>query len=138
MGTAPPKGAIGGTANFEGGNMRIRKLVAVLATASVAFWTPSIVPVKAGAVGCGVPVTEYRTIDTAFATAPVVVPCPTGHAPSPWPVIVVFAGTASVMLNAALVWNTQCRELTSQEAMTSAFLPLLGIAFNAQASKCRR
>jgi len=34
------------------------------------------------------------------------------------------------------VWNTQCRELTSQEAMTSAFLPLIGIALDAQASKC--
>ncbi len=118
--------------------MRIRKLVAVLATASLAFWTPSIMPAKAIMVlgPCGVPVTQYRTIDSAFA-APIIAPCPTPHAPSPWPVIVVFVGTASVMLNAAIVWNTQCRELTSQEALTSAFLPLVGIAFDAQASKCR-
>jgi hypothetical protein len=111
--------------------MRIRKLVAVLATASLAFWTPSIIPVKALTI-CGL--TEYRTIDTAFAFVPC--PAPTPHAPSPWPVVAVFVGTASVILNAAIVWNTQCRELTSQEAMTSAFLPLIGIALDAQASKC--
>ncbi len=118
--------------------MRIRKLVAVLATASLAFWTPSIIPVKAFPTGCGVQLTVYRTIDTAFASAaPIIIPCPTPHAPSPWPVVVVFIGTASVILNAAIVWNTQCRELTSQEAMTSTFLPLIGIALDAQASKCR-
>ncbi|MGD0561992.1 MAG: hypothetical protein ABSA66_02795 [Roseiarcus sp.] len=123
-------------ASSVGGNMRIRKLVAVLATASLAFWTPSIIPVKAFSMGCGL-TTEYRTIDTAFATAaPVIIPCPTPHTPSPWPVVAVLVGTASVMLNAAIVWNTQCRELTSQEAMTSAFLPLIGIALDAQASKC--
>jgi hypothetical protein len=117
--------------------MRIRKLVAVLATAGLAFWTPSIVPVKATliSVGCGFTATQYRTVDTAYAG--VAIPCPT-HAPSPWPVIVLFVGTASVMLNAAIVWNTQCRELTSQEAMTSAFLPLVGIALDAQANKCHR
>ena len=118
--------------------MRIRKLVAVLATAGVAFWTPSIVPVKAvtSVVGCGVRTIQYRTIDTAYADG-LIIPCPT-HAPSPWPVIVLFVGTASVMLNAAIVWNTQCRELTSQEAMTSAFLPLVGIALDAQANQCHR
>jgi hypothetical protein len=118
--------------------MRIRKFIAVLATAGVAFWTPSIVPVKALPVGpCGFQVPYYRTIDTAFADG-YLAPCPTPHAPSPWPVVVVFVGTFSVMLNAAIVWNTQCRELTSQEAMTSAFLPLVGIALDAQASKCHR
>ncbi len=118
--------------------MRIRKLVAVLATAGLAFWTPSIVPVKATVthVGCGFAATQYRTIDTAYAG--VSLPCPPTHAPSPWPVIVLFVGTASVMVNAAYVWNTQCRELTSQEAMTSAFLPVVGWALNAQASKCHR
>ena len=112
--------------------MRIRKLVAVLAAASLAFWAPSIMPVKAG-IGCG-PVGEYHTIDTAYAYPDTSIPCPT-HAPS-WPAVAVFVGTVSVMLNAAIVWNTQCRELTSAEAMTSAFLPLIGIAFNAQTSKC--
>ena len=119
--------------------MRIRKLVAILATASLAFWTPSIVPVKAAYTlgGCGVStVTEYHAIDTAYANV-IAIPCPTSKAPSPWPVVVVFVGVASVMLNAAIVWNTQCRQLTSEEAMTSTFLPLIGIALDAQASKCR-
>jgi hypothetical protein len=40
------------------------------------------------------------------------------------------------MLNAAIVWNTQCRELSLNEAVTSAFLPLIGIAFDQHASKC--
>jgi hypothetical protein len=119
--------------------MRIRKLVAVLATAALAFWTPAIIPVKATvvSVGCGL-ILQYQAVDAAYAAAPLVAPCPPTHAPTPWPVIVVFASAASVMLNAAIVWNTQCRELTSQEAMTSAFLPLVGIALDAQASKCHR
>src|SRR5271169_6415294 len=100
--------------------MRIRKWVALAATASVAFWTPSVVPVKAGPVGCGiVPLGSYRTIDTAFADG---LPCPLGHAPSPWPAVTVIVGVVGVMVNAIYIWNTQCRELTSQEAMTSTFL----------------
>ena len=108
--------------------MRIRKLVAVLAAASLAVWAPSIIPAKA-IPGC---VSEYQTFDTAYAF----VPCPTPHAPTPWPAVAVLVGTVSVMLNAAIVWNTQCRELTSAEAMTSIFLPFIGIGFNVQTSKC--
>jgi hypothetical protein len=111
--------------------MRIRKLVAVFAAASLAFWAPSIIPAKA-VIGCGYAPVEYHAIDTAYAAA--YFPCP--HAPTPWPVVAVLVGTVSVMLNAAIVWNTQCRELTSAEAMTSTFLPLIGIALNAQTSKC--
>jgi hypothetical protein len=120
-----------------GENMRIRKVIAIAAAATLAFWAPSIIPMKTGAqafVGCGVS-GQYRTIDTAYA-GDGFVPCPANHI-APWPAIAVMVGVAGVMLNAAIVWNTQCRELTSQEAMTSAFLPLIGIAFNAQASKCK-
>jgi hypothetical protein len=114
--------------------MRIRKLIAVLAAASLAFWAPSIIPAKAFIVGCGLHATlEYQTIDTAYAG--VYVPCPT-HAPASWPTVAILVGTVSVMLNAAIVWNTQCRELTSAEAMTSTILPFIGIALNAQTSKC--
>ncbi len=114
--------------------MRMRKWVAVAATASIAFWTPSIVPVKATpGVGCGVP-TAYNTADTAYAGG---APCPVGgHVPSPWPVVVVIVGVVGVMANAAWIWHTQCRELTSEEAMTSTFLPFIGMAFDANASKC--
>jgi len=113
--------------------MRIRKWIALAATASVAFWTPSIVPVKAVTIGCGGSI-GYRTIDTAYAYS--YVPCPVSHTPSPWPAVAVIVGVVGVMTNAAWIWRTQCRELSSQEAVTSTFLPFIGMAFDAQASKC--
>ncbi len=91
--------------------MKIRKLVAVLAIASMAFWTPSLM-----------------STDAAKAS---------GHGVSPWPAVAVMVGAAGVMINAIYVWRTQCRELSSQEAVTSTFLPIIGMAFNAQANKCR-
>jgi hypothetical protein len=114
--------------------MRIRKWVALAATASIAFWTPSVVPVKATTGGCGVP-TGYNTADTAYAFE--YIPCPV-HASSPWPAVTVIVGVVGVMVNAIYIWNTQCRELSSQEAVTSTFLPFVGMAFDAQASKCHR
>ncbi|MGA2493422.1 MAG: hypothetical protein ABSF67_10775 [Roseiarcus sp.] len=116
--------------------MRFRKWVALAATASIAFWTPSIIPVKASYTGCVVP-TGYRTVDTAYATE-LPLPCPVSHTPSPWPAVTVIVGVVGVMVNAIYIWNTQCRELTSQEAVTSTFLPFIGMAFDAQASKCHR
>ena len=93
-----------------GAHMKIRKQVAVLAIAALAFSTPSIVPAECAWF-------------TTWA--------------SPWPAVAVFVGVAGVMTNAAWVWHTQCRELSSQEAMTSTFLPFVGMAFDAHASKCR-
>jgi len=120
--------------------MKIRRFVAVLATATLAFWTPSVVPVKAKfSGGCGVlvPHLEFQTIDTAYAGGPFIpVPCPGGS--SPWPAVAVIVGVVGVMTNAAWVWNTQCRELTSNEAMLSSFLPFIGMIFDAQASQCHR
>ncbi|MGA2492296.1 MAG: hypothetical protein ABSF67_05025 [Roseiarcus sp.] len=60
------------------------------------------------------------------------------HAASPWPAFFIIGGAASVILNAAIVWNSQCRELSSQEAATSFFLPGVGIAFDAQVNKCKK
>jgi hypothetical protein len=60
------------------------------------------------------------------------------HASSAWPAFAIIGGAASTILNAVIVWNTQCRELTSEEAMNSAFLPLVGIAFDDQNNKCKR
>jgi hypothetical protein len=119
--------------------MRIRKWVALAATASVAFWTPSVVPVKAQLVRCGVENPAFRTADTAYAAEPGFIPCPIGHGGgSPWPAVTVIVGVVGVMVNAIYIWNTQCRELTSQEAVTSTFLPFVGMVFDAQASKCHR
>ena len=92
-----------------GADMKIRKQVAVLAIAALALSTPSIVPANAHGY----------------------------YWPSPWPAVTVIVGVVSVMFNAAWIWRTQCRELSSQEAMTSTFLPFVGMAFDAQASKCR-
>jgi hypothetical protein len=114
--------------------MRIRKWVALAATAGLAFWTPSIVPVKASICGA---FNGYQTVDTAYAVTPC--PVPAGHVGgSPWPAVTVIVGVVGVMVNAIYIWNTQCRELSSQEAVTSTFLPFIGIAFDAQASKCHR
>ncbi len=107
--------------------MRIRRWVALSATASIAFWTPSVAPVKADPIACS-------TILGSSCPVPL-----SAHAssPSPWPAVVVIVGVVGVMTNAAWVWHTQCRELSSQEAMTSTFLPFVGMAFDAHASKCR-
>ena len=55
-----------------------------------------------------------------------------------WPAFYVMGGTASVMLDAAIVWNTQCRELTGGEAMASFFLPVVGFVFDQNDNKCKR
>jgi hypothetical protein len=55
-----------------------------------------------------------------------------------WPAFYIIGAAASVMLDAAIVWNTQCRELTSQEAFASAFLPVVGFAFDTYDNKCKR
>jgi hypothetical protein len=89
--------------------MKIHKLVAVVAIVGLASSTASIAPANAHGY----------------------------HWASPWPAAAVMVGVAGVMTNAAYVWHTQCRELSSQEAVTSTFLPFVGMAFDAHASKCR-
>jgi hypothetical protein len=98
--------------------MRTGRQFAVLATTALAFLAPSVVATPIGA-------------DTAYAHS-------AWNAWSAWPAVYIMAGAGSVIANAAYVWNTQCRELSSREAATSAALPFVGIAFDAQASKCRR
>jgi len=121
------------------------KFVATLSIASFALVVPTFTPVvttTASAVSCGV-TQNNLTWGSAFA-GPGPIPCPPLPAKllpkqmalNPAPVFVLFGGVASVMLNAAWVWKTQCRELTSQEAETSTFLPLIGIFFDKQASQC--
>jgi hypothetical protein len=110
------------------------------------FWAPSILPAKAALgvlPGCG----RWFLAPPVLAPAPTVaiaepimrrlVVCPSpAHATAPYAPFAVVAGAASIMLNAAIVWNTQCRQLSLDEAMTLAFLPLIGIAFDQHASKC--
>ena len=56
---------------------------------------------------------------------------------NPWPAFLIIGAVASVEFDAAIVWHTQCRELTSQEAMTAFFLPVVGIAFDEKDNKCK-
>jgi hypothetical protein len=59
------------------------------------------------------------------------------HGVNPWPAFLIIGAVASVELDAAIVWHSQCRELTSQEAFTSFFLPVVGIALDGYDNKCR-
>jgi len=119
------------------------KFVATLSIASLALVAPTFTPVATSSalgINCGIaPVnpTMNSTWGSAFA-APAPIPCPLpARGPfNPTPVFVLFGGVASVILNSAIVWKTQCRELTLQEAQTSTFLPLIGIFFDKQASLC--
>ena len=120
--------------------MSVRKLV-VTAIAAFAFVVaPSIVPIKPAATPVRVaflspcaPV-SWMPVDTAHAQ----VPCgaPIAAAPT-WPIIAGMLSVGSVILNAAIVSQTQCRELTQQEAVTSLLLPFVAIAMNQQKSKCK-
>jgi hypothetical protein len=115
--------------------MKLRKIVATITIAALFFWAPSAIPVKATGIGIGCGGFSWLTADTALAGV-VFIPCPTPTAPTPWVPIVIGASVVSVMLNALIVSKTQCRELTSQEAMSSIFLPFIGMAFNKQNNKC--
>jgi hypothetical protein len=122
--------------------MTLRKIVATIAMAAVFFWAPSLIPLPvtqapvrvASIAPCGVFIT-WRTADTAQAV-PAFTPCPIGSGPSPWAVVGIGAGVVSIIINGIVVAQTQCRELTSNEAMASFFLPFLGMAFNQQHNLC--
>jgi hypothetical protein len=115
--------------------MKFRKFVTLATLASMFFWAPSIVPVKAMPVhfGCGVHIV-WMPSDTAYAMPPPPVPCPTN---TPWAVYAIFGSAFSVILNSLIVAKTQCRELTAQEAALSALLPFLGIFWNKHKSACK-
>ena len=107
-----------------------RKLTTLLTIAAMFYWTPSVIPVvhlnQQAHADC--PAFNFTTWDTAYACiAHVAAPSNSIH---PWPAIVLIGGVVSIMLNAAIVWNTECRELTLGEAFTAGALPGVGIAIN--------
>ncbi len=116
---------------------RLRKVVATLVIAGVFFWAPSVIPVRASPpiTGCGVIQLTWQTADTAYAS-PLLVPCPPIHTPTPWPVIIGMLSVISVIVNAAIISKTQCRELTQQEAWSSVFLPFVGMLWDRHNNKC--
>jgi len=121
-----------------GVKMNFRKTVSTAIIAAMFFWAPSVIPVRAntGFIGCGGINGTWLTVDTAFATQPTPIPCPPVHTPLPWVVILFGAAAVSVILNAAIVSQTQCRELSQQEAWSSIFMPFFGIAFNQHNNMC--
>jgi hypothetical protein len=121
--------------NRNGGTLR--RLVATLVVAAVFFWAPSVIPVRAGppVTPCGMIPLTWQTADTAYAF-PLIVPCPPVHTPTPWPVIIGMLGAVSVIVNAAIISQTQCRELTQQEAWSSIFLPFVGMLWDQHINKC--
>jgi hypothetical protein len=121
--------------------MNLRKIVSTILVAAILFWAPSVIPARAvtgGLLGCGLTPLVMTTVDTAFAgmTVAPLVPCPPVHAPFPWFVVIFGAGVVSVILNAAIVGKTQCRELTFQEAWLSVVLPFIGIGLDQHNNKC--
>ena len=115
--------------------MRFKKSVAIADVARLFFWTPTIITANAGPVGCGL-TQNWLSFDTAFAAR--ALPCPGPVHGSAFPVFAILTGVVSVMFNAAVVWNTQCRELTHDEAVSSLALPFLGMAFNTQNNQCHK
>ena len=115
--------------------MNFRKIVATITIAAMALLAPAVIPARAVAVGpCGLPLTGWLPLDSALAV-PLPVPCPT-HTSTPWPVIGIALGTVSVIVNSIIIANTQCRQLTQQEAFASIFLPFIGMAMNGHHNHC--
>jgi len=102
--------------------MNLRKIITIIAVASLFFWAPSVIPVRAGvAIGpCGIqPV--WVTGDTAFAFVNPV-PCPTtGHGPTWVPFAIM--GYAGSIIFAAIVANARYHcQLTAAEAWSGGIL----------------
>jgi hypothetical protein len=127
-----------------GGHVKLRKKIATTVAAALFYSAPSFIPLRgtdapvrvAGILPtCGVTIV-WRTADTAEAFPAPVTPFPVVHGPTPWGVIGLGAAALSVIINGIVVSQTQCRELTQQEALTSIFLPFIGMAFNKHHSAC--
>ena len=111
--------------------MKHNRIITLAAIGSLFYWVPSVTPMapfmpKTAAYACVS--RDDLTFDTAFAGP--CLPIATSTASSPWPAIGIFASVVSVMANAVIVWHSECRELTSREAMTAMALPGIGIAIN--------
>ena len=121
-----------------------KRVLVAFGLAGLMSAAPAFVPLPqshsvkvASVAGCGVRVVT-RTIDSANAR-PLVVPCGVQVQPTttPWAGIIMGASVVSVMINAAIVYRTQCRELSFQEAYAST-LPVIGWFFNQQNNQCGR
>jgi hypothetical protein len=107
----------------RGGDHGFRKIVSTILIAAMLFFAPSMIPVKALPLPCGVPLTGLLPIDTAFA-APAIIPCPvapTSGAPPAW-WWAAFACPASIILSGIVANFRDNRQLTTAEAWTCGLL----------------
>ena len=124
--------------------MKFRKTISIAAMAAMFTLAPAVVPYPHMtpapvrlAVSTGCLSVVSLPADSAFAG--IATPCPVlGSNPSPWWAFGPMLGATSIIVNAAVVSNTQCRELTLSEALTSFALPFIGILFNDNNSHCGR
>jgi hypothetical protein len=108
--------------------MKIRKIISTILIAAMLFFAPSMIPVRAAGILCGVSVTsELLPLDTAFAAPPaIIIPCPpvAMHAPA-W-LWIAFACPASIILSGAVANFKDHRQLTYWEAWTCGLLYWFG------------
>ena len=109
-----------------------RQLVATAVAASLLYVAPTFTPVPtflSPEPAQATPCVGSITFGSAFAGC-LPAPVSSSHTPTPWAIIGLVAGVATLMFNAAYVWQTECRELTLDEAMTASALPVVGMAIN--------
>jgi len=119
---------------------KLKRVIATFAIGGLLSAAPAFVPLpqnkltKVAGPICGAVVT--RAIDSANAFP--FIPCPVQvqTTTTPWAAIISGASVVSVIINAAIIHQTQCRELTFQEAFTSMSLPVIGWFFNQQNNQC--
>ncbi len=76
------------------------------------------------------------TITSSQATPVIAAPVAVAHAggAAPWGLFAFGGAVVSLMIRAAVVWNTECRELTSEEAFTG--LAPIWPVFHKPMNKC--
>ena len=106
--------------------VKIRKVVSTILIATMLFFAPSMVPLRAGAA-VPFPCISWLPTDTAFAVA--IVPCPPApptHGYIPAWFWAAFACPASIILSGAVANFRDNRQLTYAEAWTCGLLYWFG------------
>jgi hypothetical protein len=107
-------------------NLNLRKIVSTILIAAMLFFGPSMIPVRAIGIPCGIQtITGLLPLDTAFAQT-LIIPCPpvAMHLPAWW--WVAFACPASIILSGAVANFKDHRQLTYWEAWTCGLLYWFG------------
>src|SRR4029077_6942381 len=108
----------GGAKKFR---KKMRKFVSTQLIGALLFFAPSMVPVRAIPLPCGVIITQSVPMDTAFAA--IITPCPPAlpaHVPA-W-FWAGFACPASIILSGIVADFRDNRQLTTAEAWTCGLL----------------